>query len=314
MIRNKKGILILVISLVAIYLLIGIISIIPTGKKYKNTAFIGASTKVEVNKGAISVYDEDKKIAKQDVKIYFKNNFVDGYVTSAQNASSGLENAYMFYDKNGDNLITNSIFIATTPDLKIDVKDSKTQEIENIDVINDILALNNLNSIAELELNYAKIDYLDVDNDGIEDKIYSVGIIKENIKSTIDDADDYETEEFYLDDEEEFYDDESFDETEDEDEEIDETEDEDEEVILDQDYISFVYLKKGNSSEYILIQKYEGSYDGISNERLSFAKLIDFNNDGNYEFVIEKMMSEYGPYYYQLYNFDDNKFTKIGGK
>ena len=43
-------------------------------------------------------------------------------------------------------------------------------------------------------------------------------------------------------------------------------------------------------------------------------KLIDFNNDGDYEFVIKKQMTEYGPYYYELYNFDGNEFTKIGGE
>ena len=42
--------------------------------------------------------------------------------------------------------------------------------------------------------------------------------------------------------------------------------------------------------------------DIFKNVRLSFYKLIDFNNDSNYEFVVNKRMSEYGPDYYELYN------------
>lgn len=84
-------------------------------------------------------------------------------------------------------------------------------------------------------------------------------------------------------------------------------------LIEDQtEYSSFVYLKKDN--KYYLIDREESNYDGVSNVRLHFLKLIDFNNDGNYEFVVEKMMSEYGPYYYELFNFDGKSFTKIGGE
>lgn len=263
MFKNKKGILILVISLVSIYLLNVIIGIIPIGKKYKNTVFIGESTKVNIKDGKIYIYNEDKKITKQQVKIYFKNSFVDGYVTSDQGKSSGVENSYKLYNTKGDSLILNSIYLFTTPDIKISVKKSTTQEIDNIDTINNILVLNNLTS--DVELDYAKIDYLDIDDDKTEEKIYSIGLIKD---------------------------------------ESDESE--------EQEYISFVYLEK--DGKYVLISKSESDYDGISNVRLSFIKSIDFNNDDKYEIVIERMMSEYGPYYYELYSYGSNKFAKIGGE
>lgn len=268
MLNNKKGILILVISLVAIYLLIALISVIPTGKKYNNIVFLGSSTKVTVEDGKISVYNEDKKISKQKVKIYFNHSFVDGYIASEQGESSGTENVYYCYNSNGDTLISDSMLIASTLDKKLDVKEGKTQELKGIKYIQDLLSFTNIASDddKEIELDYGKIAYIDIDDDGIEDNIYSVGLISESI------------------------------------------------VDGDQDYISYVYLKKGNSNDYILILKSEASYDGISNQRLSFEKMIDFNGDGNYEFVVEKMMGEYGPFYYELYNFDGSKFTMIGGE
>ena len=76
-------------------------------------------------------------------------------------------------------------------------------------------------------------------------------------------------------------------------------------------YNSFVYMKADD--KYILIDS-EESDNNPDYKRLYFIKLIDFNSDDNYEFVVEKMMSEYGPDYYELYNFDGNKFTKLGGE
>ncbi len=268
MLSNKKGILILVISLVAIYLLIYIISIVPTGKKYKNTVFLGESTKVSIKDGSIFVYNEDKKISKQKAKIYFNKKFIDGYIISGEGESSGTENSYYYYNSDGDVLVPGSIVVAVAGDDIVNIKEGRTQEIKSLDSIQDLLDLNNLisNDDVEIDLNYGKIDSIDVDGDKIEDKIYSFGLIKSVLATE------------------------------------------------DEDYISFVYLKKGNSSEYILLQNFEGSYDGISNERLSFAKLIDFDNDDNYEIVVERMMGEYGPYYYELYNYEDNKFIKLGGE
>ena len=79
----------------------------------------------------------------------------------------------------------------------------------------------------------------------------------------------------------------------------------------DTKYKSIVFMK--NKDKYILVDNEESEYN-FDYKRLYFTNLIDFNNDGNYEYVVEKMMSEYGPDYYELYNFDGNKFVKIGGE
>ena len=60
------------------------------------------------------------------------------------------------------------------------------------------------------------------------------------------------------------------------------------------------------------IAKVESENKGVANTSLIFNNLIDFNNDGEYEFVVGKVMSEYGPDYYELYNLDSEKFTRIG--
>ena len=135
---------------------------------------------------------------------------------------------------------------------------------------------NNLGLSDDIELDYLEVDTVDIDDDGIDEYIYSVGLI------------DYED-------------------LGNDDEVIEDTEEE-----TNQKYVSFVYTKKDD--RYILIDKIDTEGDPVSYVRLSFAKLIDFNNDNNYEFVIEKMMSEYGPYHYELYNLNNYSFTKIGGE
>jgi hypothetical protein len=87
---------------------------------------------------------------------------------------------------------------------------------------------------------------------------------------------------------------------------------EDEEDDFNSKYESYIFLKK--DGKYFIIDKIDSNGEQVAYIKLSFAKLIDFNKDGNYEFVVEKSMSEYGPYYYELYNFDGSKFTKIGGE
>jgi len=77
-------------------------------------------------------------------------------------------------------------------------------------------------------------------------------------------------------------------------------------------YDSFVFMKKDD--EYILIAREESDYVDVNFVRIKLFNIVDFNNDGDYEFVISRMMSEYGPNYYELYNFDGNKFTKLGGE
>ena len=287
MINNKK-ILIFVVSLSMLYFLISIIYIIPRGKKYDKTVFLDSVTKVSLKDGKINTYNEDAKIRKQNVKIYFKGNFVDGYIISGEGTSSGVNNYYYVYSDKNEYYAPKDILIAHTLDVSIDVKDSIQRESTRIDEIIDFINSGIVDLSEYLELDYLSINTIDIDDDGLDEYIYSVGLIESE-----------ETESVNVD--KEYF--------EDEEDEIDYTE-EDEDI--NNKYISIVYIKTGD--RIILIDNIESEGNIVSFEKLFFSKLIDFNKDGNYEFVVEKMMSEYGPSYYELYNFDGSKFTKIGGE
>ena len=114
----------------------------------------------------------------------------------------------------------------------------------------------NITLSQDIILDYMEISNLDVDSDGKEEYIYSVGLVEDA-----------------------------------------------------EEYISLVFMKKDD--RYILIDREDSEYQGMPNQNLRFFNLIDFDNDGNYEFVVSKLMSEYGPDYYQLYKFNGNSFTNI---
>ena len=268
---NKKGILIGVFSLVILYFVICIIFVIPKGIKYSKTVFLGSDTKVSIKNNSINVYNEANKYLKQAIKIYFKNEFIDGYIYTSQDDSKDI----FITNKNGDRLSIYSTIIAHTPDVSIKIKESETKESDNIEDVYNFANSNNIAITDETELDYLRIDSIDIDDDKSNEEIYSVGLINYEVEH----SDEEETKE---------------------------------DVVINKSYISFVYMKK--SDKYILIDKIESEGEPASFIQLSFAKLIDFDNDDNYEFVIERMMSAYGPYYYDLYNYGNNKFTKIGGE
>ena len=270
MIKNKKGILILVISLVATYLLINIIYLIPSGKKYSNTVFLGSSTKVNVKGNTIKVYNEDRKLSKQKAKVYFKKKFVDGYILSEKTDSSNGSNVIYATNEKNHNIVTSGVFIVHTPDISIKIKDTDPYESKDLTDIYELAKVNNIAIGDYFDLDYQEITNVDIDADGKDEYIYSVGLIKSSGVA----EEDGET--------------------------------------LEDTYDSFVFVKKDN--EYFLIDRAESDGDSVTYIKLSFEKLIDFNNDDDYEFVIEKMMSEYGPYNYELYNFNGKEFTKLGGE
>lgn len=250
MIKNKKGILFLVIILLIFYISISII--ISIMNEYKNTVFIGDNTKVEVNDGNIKIYNDNTKINEQNVKILFKDDFIDGYITSKHVDSTGVENSYIAHNENGEIILFDNVLIAHTKDLSLNIKKTTITEIKNINDISEFLKQNNINISSKEELDYYNKNTIDEN-----ESIYSIGI---NINNEI--------------------------------------------------YKSYIFMKKEN--KYILLSSEENKYTDIDNIRLNFVKLIDFNDDNNYEFVINKSMSEYGPNYYELYNFDGNEFTEIG--
>ena len=44
---------------------------------------------------------------------------------------------------------------------------------------------------------------------------------------------------------------------------------------------------------------------------VSLFAILDFNDDGNYEYVVSKSYSEFGIDEYELYNFDGTTFNRL---
>ena len=250
--KKNKNILLIVIALcIILYLLIGIIPSFFKGKEYKNTVFIGSSTKVIVNGDILKVSNKNEKIRKQKVKAYFNDEFIDAYIDSEEGDTTGI--IYNIYDEEGNALLTDHALFAYTNDLALKVISKNTNESEDLKEIYSFAQSQNIHLSEDNMLDYMIVNNLDIDSDGKDEYIYSVGLIV--------DAEEYD---------------------------------------------SFVFIKDDNT--YKLISREESSYDEVSNVRLLFFNLIDFNNDNRYEYVIERIMSEYGPFYYDLY---DNSFARI---
>lgn len=253
---NNKKLLIFTILFVLLYFLISIINNLFVGEKFKNTIFLGNNTKIQINEKNIVVKDENTKVKRQKVKIYYKKNIIDGYISNSDNESTS-ENNYSVTNNEGIKIILDSPLLAYTPDLSIKVIDSKI--LNNVD-LEDVYKFANENNISlskNITMNFSNIKVFKLNNEDLY--IYSVGLIEDEEK-----------------------------------------------------YYSIVFMKKGEN--YYLIEKADSTYLDVDGIGLNFFSIIDFNDDGEYEFVVEKMMSEYGPAYYELYNFKGNKFTRIGGE
>lgn len=255
MIKNKKIIMIMIFFLISIYILIFVLMNIPTGEKFKKTVFIGSITKVQIEDNNIKVYNKDIKIQRQKVKVYFDNKFIDAYISVDKELPSGLENAYIITNENGELLLPDNL-IAHTNDMSIKIKEKSISQSQNLDKIYAFANNNNIILSKDILLDYMEINILDIDDDGDEEYIYSAGLIEDAEK-----------------------------------------------------YMSLVFVQ--NDNKYTLIKREDSIYDEVSNTRLFFLNLIDFNNDNNYEFVVGKMDGEYGVDQYELYNFNGNSFTKI---
>ena len=293
MFKNKKRILIIIIILICIYLAIYVISIFPKGKKYENTVFIGDTTKVTVKDGKISVYNEDKKLLNQKAKIYFKKKFIDGYLVSKESESTGSKYTINALNDKNETLILERTLIACTNDVSIDVINVTRSKCNDLSILYSFLDSNNTIITTEFEVDYFNVSTFDLDDDGTNEYVYSAGLISYDFGEDVE---------------------EDTDEIEEDDITLDESEIEFEEYDSENDktkYVSLIFFEK--DGKYFLINTAKSTYDENYN-CFEFLNPIDFNNDGNYEFTVLNQKSEYGPYYYELYNFDGKTFTKIGGR
>lgn len=76
----------------------------------------------------------------------------------------------------------------------------------------------------------------------------------------------------------------------------------------EEEYNSMVIMEK--DSEYYLIADESSTYGDDNTISFDFLGILDFNEKNNYYFIVKRLIGNYGPDQYDLYNFDGNKFTK----
>ena len=254
MLRDRK-VLIGILGIVAVCIIVGIIILIPKGKKYKETVFLGSNTRVTVKNGNISMSLDDVKVKKQNVKIYDSGKIVDGYVVTEKEDSTGLKNNLHAYTEDDKIILSDPALIAYTKDISLNIIPTNSEFVIDLASMVKPILKSNID-ISTVNPDYFIVNYLDVDSDGLEEKIYSMGLVYESTK-----------------------------------------------------YVSLVVMEKDNN--YYQIIREQTSSDEDEKVSYSFVELIDFNNDGNYEYIINKNMGEGTPSIFEIYNFDGTTFNKL---
>ena len=175
--KKERIFLFLVVGLIGIYLIItAVVSII---NPYKKTIYLGVGTKVYVNGNNITISDEDIKINKHNVKIYFDKKIINGYVLTEEESSTGYENNLHAYNKNGEYLSFYSSLIAFTKDLPIKFIDIENEYTYDIGLIRKYLIEDDID-MDSVQLDYLIISTFDLDDDEEFESIYSIGLIENN--------------------------------------------------------------------------------------------------------------------------------------
>lgn len=177
MIKNKKTLLYVVISLVVLYFIVSIIVSIPKTSKYEKTVFIGSNTKINLKDGNINIYNENSELDKLKAKIYFKGDFVDGYISSKKSESSE-ENIYVAYNEDMNLLLQESALIAYTDNLSIKVKDYNKMDGEDLEEVYKMANSNNITISKNALIDYYKIGCFE-DSSSEKEYVYSVGLIED---------------------------------------------------------------------------------------------------------------------------------------
>ena len=178
--KNKKiwiglGIILLVIAAV----IVGIILFKKTGKQYKKTIFIGDSVKVTTKDNHIYISYKDDKAKKQDVKIYYDNKVIDGYIKTGEQGSSFYENNIQAYNSDDEYLYFDSDLIAYTLDMNVDIIATFEDSTDDINEITNYLNGSNID-ISSSKVDYFMVSSFDVDKDNDYECIFSFGLIKDD--------------------------------------------------------------------------------------------------------------------------------------
>lgn len=177
--KDRKNILIIVLFIVLV-----ILTIFVYIKKSKSTIYLGYYTKVTIKDNKINVVKKNSKLNLTKAKIYFNDDFVDGYLKSSKSKQSNGVTLYNAYNEEGTILRFTNDLIAYTGKSSIKIANANILNKpinKDLSIITDFLNGENGNGIS-LDYSYDYEDYkkiiYDFDNDGENETIYSLDIIE----------------------------------------------------------------------------------------------------------------------------------------
>ena len=152
----KKRIIIIVL-LVLLFLIVSFVySFIENREKI---VFLGDYTKVYLNKDGIKVKNDNYKVDNKKVKIFFENVYLDVYLSSVD---MNVNQIYYLYDDKGNRYNMAPDLIATTRNLKLNIK----TPVESIITNSELESLIEELDIKKDSIDMPKLKKYDFDFDG----------------------------------------------------------------------------------------------------------------------------------------------------
>lgn len=152
-----------------------------------SVVYLGNYTKINIKNKNISITYKNKKINSTKAKIYFNNDFIDGYIMSNKSKLNNNAIVYDAYNSDGTILRFTDDLIAYTGNLKIEKANYNLLDLPlegDFDIITQYLSSENGNGIT-LDYSIDYVDYkkviYDLDNDGENEYIYSIQVVEEGI-------------------------------------------------------------------------------------------------------------------------------------
>lgn len=173
---NKKRLTIILSIILFILIIVGIIVIINIPKKYKKTIFLGRNTKVSLKDNNLIITTDDEKVKKQNAFIYYNNYVIEGYILTEEEGSSSYKNNLHAYDMKNRYLVFDPALVAYTKDLNIKFINLNNELIDDFAIIEDYFEINDID-ISDAEIDYIIDSKFDIDKDGKDKHIYSIGYI-----------------------------------------------------------------------------------------------------------------------------------------
>lgn len=177
--ENNRKIIYLVISIVIIFIVVGIIMLFLSGKKYKNTIFIGNNAKYTIEGGKIVLSTKDEKARKQRVKVFYNNQIIDGYVKTEDEGSSEFKHNIHIYSKDKELLSNEQNTFAFSKGLSLTIIGINSKYVEELSDMIPIIRQTGID-ITTVDPNYFMVYSFDIDEDKVNEHIYTMGLTYNN--------------------------------------------------------------------------------------------------------------------------------------